>query len=496
MQPSKKAILKYYQARNVFKPKTLCYAPLTNLNFDQYGNVKSCCYTSDYVLGNISNQTIWEIWTGSRVQALRQALAQNKILKGCELCGEQIEAQNFEGSRAKGFDAFVGRKSVFSDWRKKMKPFNQFPKCLEFELSNTCNLACVMCNGKFSHLIRAHREKLPPLKNPYTTDFLKQLNTFLPHVTDLKFLGGEPFLIDMYYQILEKVAQNYPHIKIHITTNGSVLTKRVKQLLETLNISLIISIDSLEKNNYEQIRVNGSFEKLKQNLSYFLHYHETKNRTLSFAVCPMQQNILEMPNFLQFAFKNKIKLYFNTVVEPREVSLKHADTKFLEKAISTLQQPVFEPKTPLDKWNLKVYHDLINQLNLWLTENKMILAKQAKAFDKINSVINQVVLQANNQSYYQDLFRNNYVNFEAGLKVSERLSENIKGNQKAHLPTIIKIINCFTKGLHEQQLSEFENWIFENKLETHVTATLVVLSLHEIEMFLSNNHPISYFKKN
>src|SRR5690606_33817624 len=117
---------------------------------------------------------------------------------------------------------------------------------------------------------------------------------------------------------------------------------------------------------------------------------------LSFAVCPMQQNILEMPNFLQFAFKNKIKLYFNTVVEPREVSLKHADTKFLEKAISTLQQPVFEPKTPLDKWNLKVYHDLINQLNLWLTENKMILAKQAKAFDKINSVINQVVLQANN----------------------------------------------------------------------------------------------------
>jgi MoaA/NifB/PqqE/SkfB family radical SAM enzyme len=75
------------------------------------------------------------------------------------------------------------------------------PKVMEFELSNECNLECVMCNGSFSSSIRKNREKLPPIISPYNDDFVNELDAFIPHLTDAKFLGGEPFMIEIYLKI-------------------------------------------------------------------------------------------------------------------------------------------------------------------------------------------------------------------------------------------------------------------------------------------------------
>ena len=46
------------------------------------------------------------------------------------------------------------------------------PMRLEFNIHNACNLQCVMCHGLASSSIRAHREGLPALANPYDETFV------------------------------------------------------------------------------------------------------------------------------------------------------------------------------------------------------------------------------------------------------------------------------------------------------------------------------------
>jgi MoaA/NifB/PqqE/SkfB family radical SAM enzyme len=75
---------------------------------------------------------------------------------------------------------------------------------MELEIENTCNLECVMCIGELSSAIRKNRDKLPPIKSPYNEAFVEQLEEFIPHLKELRFNGGEPFLINSVFRIFEK----------------------------------------------------------------------------------------------------------------------------------------------------------------------------------------------------------------------------------------------------------------------------------------------------
>jgi len=145
-----------------------------------------------------------------------------------------------------------------------------YPIRLEFELSNKCNLECAMCSGVFSSSIRANREGKPPLPQMYDSNFVEQLKPFIPHLKQAKFLGGEPFLIDIYYDIWELFIKSNPSCEIIITTNGTVFTNKVQRVLENLNCQIIVSLDSVTKDTYEGIRVNAVMERTLDHLDKFM----------------------------------------------------------------------------------------------------------------------------------------------------------------------------------------------------------------------------------
>ena len=87
--------------------------------------------------------------------------------------------------------------------------------------------------------------------------FLKQMGEFIPHLTELRVNGGEPFAQKILLDLLDVVAEIKPGLKVTIATNGTVYNKRVQGILDKCNIHLNISIDSLILERYEEIRVNG-----------------------------------------------------------------------------------------------------------------------------------------------------------------------------------------------------------------------------------------------
>ncbi len=385
----KETINRYASARNNTYKSIVCHAPFVNLNFEQNGNVRACCYNREEILGKWPDQSIRQIWHGPQANLLRKRIRNNDLGGGCTECGKMIEAGNFQGVRALFFDdnAPDNLATRLLHLKNQFTGGIGYPRVMEFELSNKCNLECVMCNGYFSSSIRKNREKLSPVYSPYNEKFVNELDEFIPHLTDAKFLGGEPFMIDIYLSIWERILKIKPEIRIHITTNGTFLTDRVKELLEGLNAGIIVSIDSVVKETYEKIRVNGNYERVMANLDYFRDYTFRKKTFISMAVCPIIHNWKELPGILDFCLSKNVALYFNVVFTPFELSLREQAVEMQQEILEYLERqsvPMTQDaaNTPRDL-SIKAYNDFVKLLKSWLDERKTMVGEKKERLGRM-----------------------------------------------------------------------------------------------------------------
>ncbi|MES2622264.1 MAG: radical SAM protein [Bacteroidota bacterium] len=383
-------ILKSYNQSRINTDKRLvCHAPSLNINFEQNGNARACCYNTEHILGKWPQQSIKQMWEGEKANELREYIRDNNFGGGCIECGRMIEAGNYHGVRAKYYDEFGAGvfSSRFNSLMNKFTGKISYPKVMEFELSNTCNLECVMCNGYFSSSIRKNREKLPAIESPYNEKFVDELEEFIPHLTDAKFLGGEPFMIDIYLSIWERILKINPSIRIHITTNGTFLNNRIKNLLEGLHAGIIMSMDSVVKETYQKIRVNGNYEKVMENLEYFMDYSKRKKTFISIAACPIVYNWKELPGMLEFCLSKNIALYFNAVFTPFELSLREQTIELQEEILAYLESyplpSIKGPATLPRNLSIHAYTDFIKQLKGWLEERKQVLKQKDEKVTQI-----------------------------------------------------------------------------------------------------------------
>jgi MoaA/NifB/PqqE/SkfB family radical SAM enzyme len=355
-------LAEYNESRNTRHKAVFCHAPFTSINFEQDGKATVCCYNRAHVLGTYPRDSVEEIWFGRKADELRRFLRADVLPPGCQICGDQLQSRNFGGLRARFYDHLAEPEYPEADGR-----FAPMPKVLEFETSNVCNLACTMCNGFFSSTIRKHREQRPPLKSPYDGRFVQQLESFIPHLAEARFLGGEPFLIKLYYDIWDLIARLNPTINVTIVTNGTILNDRVRETLARLKAHVNISIDSLDPENYERIRVNARFTEVMENFGYFREYVRQKNTSMAFNVCPMRQNWRELPDFLRFCNQHDITLFFNTMTHPEEMSLRSMRRRELARVIEFLGAVDLPDSTPVHKTNRKNYLDLVHQIEAFQT---------------------------------------------------------------------------------------------------------------------------------
>jgi MoaA/NifB/PqqE/SkfB family radical SAM enzyme len=367
---SSASINQYNRTRGWTDKSLVCHAPFVNLNFEQNGNITACCYNRKEVLGTYPQQSILEAWYGKQAEALRALIRKNRLEGGCAACGELLEAGNYKGVKALTYDEFAHPK-WFSVSKKAIETKPALPKVLELEISNVCNLECSMCNGYFSSTIRKNREGLPPMPMVYDQAFVEQVKDLMPGLTDIKFLGGEPFLIDLYYDIWEAIPKINPKIRVHITTNGTVLNQRAKNILKKLNAGIVISLDSIHPTHYAAIRKGGNFQKVMENVAFFKEL-TLKNRTyLSVAACAMNSNWKDLPEILEYCNREGFKLHFNTVWTPQELSLQSLSKDELKHIIAELeaQIPAFPPVWEIQKRrNITAYKDLISTVRYWWGE--------------------------------------------------------------------------------------------------------------------------------
>lgn len=328
--------------------RSACYAPFVGLSFDMHGTVSVCAFTRATPLGWVGEAPLIDLWTGERAAEIRRAVRADDLDRYCTRCAEEIAGGNLHPV-AVGFDPFTAPDD------------DPWPLRMEFALSNTCNLQCVMCSGEFSSAIRARREGLPPLASPYDDDFVEQLRPFLPRLRQARFLGGEPFLGEVNFRIWELMVETGSGAECNVTTNGTVWTPRMEAVLEALPFSVGVSIDGVRPETVEAVRAGASHARIMEHLGRFVDYRDRHGTSLSLTFCLMVENWREFGDFLRMGEDLGCQVYVNTVRQPPRHSLYRLPTTALREVVDDLRSREASVAEHLSL-NRTVWHEQIGRL--------------------------------------------------------------------------------------------------------------------------------------
>ncbi len=377
-------ILEYNDHRLLGYQPMICNAPVTSLYFSFDGTVLACCKNRSYKLGHIQQDSIKAIWNGQNRNLLLDKLRQYDFSSGCQGCAQGICAGKYSNVMAASYDTFdVGSPP-------------DYPLRMDFELSSTCNLACVMCDGHLSSTYRKHFHRLPPKDEKYDASFVDQLTEFIPHLKKANFLGGEPFLIDLYYQIWDKLLAVNPSCSIHLQTNGHILNHKVKDVLKKGRFSLGLSLESLKKEKFESIRLFGSYDKFMQHFKFFKEYCAEKGTYFNLAITPLRSTVDELYDFVAFANEQHVPLYFNTVTEPHELALWTLSSKELDSIVKTNENSTISKRSAIEMSNANQFYSFLNQVRQWHSEalerEKRIVVNATKSKEELLPLVKEKCL--------------------------------------------------------------------------------------------------------
>jgi MoaA/NifB/PqqE/SkfB family radical SAM enzyme len=348
----------YQQSRPTPHRDAACNAPFTNLYFQADGRAAPCWLyfpTKPPVWG--PDRSIKDIWFGPELEKVRKALSEQRFIGRCQECEHDILAGNRPLAHAYDND----------------HPLGPLPTMLELELSNLCNLACTMCDGRLSSRIRKEREHLPPLDVPYDDSFVEQVRELLPGLRELRFNGGEPLMQPMVFEILDDVAELRPDLKVTIATNGTVMNRQVRQAMERCNLHFNVSIDSLLPERYATIRIHGDHERLMHNFEELRTYCSERDRVLCVMVNPMRVNWDELAEMVRWCTARDTLMWFNTIRHPEHLALWTLPADELEAIGAAMRAEPLPSDAPgvrplVVRNNLINFGKLLDQVDTWAAE--------------------------------------------------------------------------------------------------------------------------------
>jgi len=191
--------------------ETFCSKPWKNLEINADGSVAPCCIWGDRLKNennlefNVNKNSFYEIYNSNHLKKLRSDLSNNKKPNSCAQCWQE-EDNGIMSLRQKETDFNGDVQSQFSS--------------LSIAFGNICNLRCRICGPWASSIwakneLKTHSDEekrssfefeiLKKGQWPITSKvFWEDLENYLPLLSKISFYGGEPFLINQHFQLLEK----------------------------------------------------------------------------------------------------------------------------------------------------------------------------------------------------------------------------------------------------------------------------------------------------
>lgn len=168
-----------------------------------------------------------------------------------------------------------------------------YPQRLVLELTNACNLHCIMCG----------RDDFNFKLTTFDINILKNLESILNKVEEVTLFGwGEPTLHPQFEEIL-KYLNNFP-VKKYFVTNGMKLDKIQNYLFDYKVDIMAVSLDGAKPETNDRIRVNSKLDFIVKELKKIVEIKKQRNLNypyINFVMTMMDSNISELPELVQLA---------------------------------------------------------------------------------------------------------------------------------------------------------------------------------------------------
>lgn len=234
-----------------------CLALKHALTIGPTGAVRPCCAW----IPRVTEYTIDDDWETAHNKYYEEML--DEWLPACLECKQDEE---LNGKSQRLFMNTVLQDSVGIEY-------------FDFKINNTCNLACIMCDGVSSStwtaIVKQNSDKnwtqqkidAANAKTGWHGDisnFYHQLFT----AKYVKFTGGEPFLIPQVKQMIEFMVNEEiaPTVELQLVTNGTQDVSKYYDLLKNFkSVILLISVDAIGE-RYEFIRQGANWNQASDNI--------------------------------------------------------------------------------------------------------------------------------------------------------------------------------------------------------------------------------------
>ena len=208
---------------------TRCILPWIHQHGDLGGNYSPCCFTLSNEGQFDKGKRPLEAWNSDRMRNIRVQMLTGQEPEECKICYDW-EKDGVESHRQRSNKFYSQYHVLFS----KTKPDGTLPTppvYLDFRFGNLCNFKCRMCSS-WSSSSWVKEEKFYGKLKPdapghvdnwtHNEKFWEDVDKIKNHIQILYFAGGEPFVQEGHYKMLQFLVDNNCAKNITLTYNTNL----------------------------------------------------------------------------------------------------------------------------------------------------------------------------------------------------------------------------------------------------------------------------------
>ena len=261
--------------------------PWISLEASPIGTVRPCCLADDEIVDsnsvkfNMKSATFQAIQNSEYMYQLRQAFLAGAQPATCRKCWSEEDA----GRTSKRMHTLDRLKhmGIGDTWTRDSNPL----MFLDLKLGNICNLKCRICGSwssssfaveEIANSVDAHSktsfayQMLKAGRWPReNAQFWEQIDSALNDIRYIEFTGGEPFMIEEHFEMLQGIVDRgiAHNVEIHYNTNGTQWPADAEHIWKHFKtVEIAFSIDDLGE-RFEYQRTGANWTDVQRNLELF-----------------------------------------------------------------------------------------------------------------------------------------------------------------------------------------------------------------------------------
>ena len=320
--------------------KAFCILPFIHFNGYMDGTARACCDSQkSFTDIDLNKESIENSFNSNEYKKLRIDMLNDVQNEYCSAC-YKLEEQGIQSSRNKWNEHHIKKIKPLIEKINKTKKFDGKIKpefvSLDLRPSNIYNFKCRTCNDGFSTKWQEEKKDFYSVNQNIlyfgkeTVSNINKVNFILnekslKQIEVIYFAGGEPFVLDEHFELLESIIDK-KRISIMYNTNFSILKYKGKTIFEYLkdfrNVHFSISLDGLGevgefvRTGFDNKVFNKNFMLLKwaiehyKNISYDFQY--TCSVLNAFNFFDFLKELNEDHNLINFHWV-KYPFWYNTI---------------------------------------------------------------------------------------------------------------------------------------------------------------------------------------